>query len=166
MSIELAYQQLSQALESIYSKREGATIANWVMEHVTGLKRMDRILHKNESLTPEQAESFADKTNQLFAGKPVQYVLGEAWFAGNAFYVDEAVLIPRPETEELIEWILLDDQKKDFRHFLDIGTGSGCIPITLHLKKPSAKVQSCDISSDALAIAKKMRPNFRQLLIS
>jgi release factor glutamine methyltransferase len=153
MSIELAYQQLAQQLETLYEKREASNIANWVIEHITGLKRMDRIIQKNASLTPEQELELTEKTSLLLTAQPVQYVLGEAWFAGNPYFVDASVLIPRPETEELVEWILTDDLIKNFRHFLDIGAGSGCIPITLKLKKPHAFVLSFDISKEALAIA-------------
>lgn len=155
MSIELAYQQLAQQLETLYEKREASNIANWVIEHITCLKRMDRIIQKNAILTPSQEIELAEKTKQLLLAQPVQYVLGEAWFAGNPFFVDGSVLIPRPETEELVEWILTDDLIKDFRHFLDIGTGSGCIPITLKLKKQTAIVVSFDISKEALAIAQR-----------
>lgn len=155
MSIELAYQQLAQQLETLYDKREASNIANWVIEHITGLKRMDRIIQKNALLNPAQEFELAAKTKQLLLAQPIQYVLGEAWFAGNPYFVDASVLIPRPETEELVEWILKDDLNKDFRHFLDIGTGSGCIPITLKLKKPDSFVLSFDISKEALAIAQK-----------
>lgn len=155
MSIEFAYQQLTQQLEMLYEKREASNIANWVIEHITGLKRMDRIIQKNALLTPSQEIELAEKTKQLLLAQPVQYVLGEAWFAGNPYFVDASVLIPRPETEELVEWILQDDLNKNFRHFLDIGTGSGCIPITLKLKKQDAFVLSFDISKEALAIAQK-----------
>jgi release factor glutamine methyltransferase len=155
MLIELAYQQLLQKLETLYEKREASNIANWVIEHITGLKRMDRLLQKDKLLSVEQTEKLATKTDQLLNSEPVQYVLGEAWFAGNKFYVDPAVLIPRPETEELLEWIKADHAINPYHQILDIGTGSGCIPITLKLRKPFASVLSIDISSEALIIAKK-----------
>jgi release factor glutamine methyltransferase len=155
MLVELAYQQLLQNLETLYEKREATNIANWVIEHITGLSRMDRIVHKSSQLSIDQAQELTFKTNQLLQSVPVQYVLNEAWFAGLKLYVDPAVLIPRPETEELVDWILKNDAVKDFQHFLDIGTGSGCIPITLKLKKQEAYVLSVDKSADALLIAKK-----------
>lgn len=155
MSIELAYQQLAHQLETLYEKREASNIANWVIEHITGLKRMDRIIQKNAILTASQEIALAEITKQLLLSQPVQYVLGEAWFAGNPYLVDPSVLIPRPETEELVDWILKDDLQKDFRNILDIGTGSGCIPISLKLKKQDAVVLSFDISKEALAVAQK-----------
>jgi len=155
MLVELAYQQLQQKLETLYEKREASTIANWVMEHITSLKRMDRLIQKGLLLNAEQETKLAAITNRLLNSEPIQYVLGEAWFAGNPYHVNPDVLIPRPETEELVEWILADDAIKDYRLFLDIGTGSGCIPITIKLKKPQAFVLGFDISEEALAIANK-----------
>lgn len=159
MLVELAYQQLLQKLEALYEKREATTIANWVIEHITGLKRMDRLLQKEATLNSDQLQKLITKTNQLQLSEPVQYVLREAWFAGLPFYVDQSVLIPRPETEELVEWIMDDHQHKQFKQVLDIGTGSGCIPISLKLKIPNASVTSIDISSDALIIAQKNASN-------
>lgn len=155
MLVELAYQQLLQQLETLYEKREATTIANWVIEHITGLKRMDRIIQKELLLNSEQETKLAAITNRLLNSEPIQYVLGEAWFAGNRYQVNPDVLIPRPETEELVEWILADDAIQDYRLFLDIGTGSGCIPITIKLKKPQAFVVGFDISQEALTIANK-----------
>ena len=155
MLIELAYQQLLRKLETLYDKREATSIANWVIEHITGLKRMDRIIQKELLLSAEQVDKLTVIANRLLNSEPIQYVLGEAWFAGYKFYVDPSVLIPRPETEELVEWILADDARNDYRTFLDIGTGTGCIPIAIKLKKPQAFVLGFDISADALAIANK-----------
>ncbi len=155
MLIELAYQQLLRKLETLYDKREATSIANWVIEHITGLKRMDRIIQKELLLSAEQVDKLTVIANRLLNSEPIQYVLGEAWFAGYKFYVDPSVLIPRPETEELVEWILADDARNDYRTFLDIGTGTGCIPIAIKLKKPQAFVLGFDISPDALAIANK-----------
>lgn len=155
MLVELAYQQLLQQLETLYEKREATTIANWVIEHITGLKRMDRIIQKKLLLNSEQETKLAAITNRLLNSEPIQYVVGEAWFAGNRYQVNPDVLIPRPETEELVEWILADDAIQDYRLFLDIGTGSGCIPITIKLKKPQAFVVGFDISQEALTIANK-----------
>ena len=159
MLIELAYQQLQQKLEILYDKREASTIANWVIEHITGLKRMDRLLKKAVLLNEDQIEILNKQTKRLLNSEPVQYVLGEAWFAGNCFFVDPAVLIPRPETEELIEWIKADGAIDPMHQILDIGTGSGCIPITLKLYKPSSSILSIDISAAALLVAQQNATN-------
>ena len=163
MTIHTAYQQLLYQLCTLYDKREAANIADWLMEYITGQKRIDRIIHKNILLNDEQALQLTTFTNQLLQHKPVQYVLNEAWFAGMRFYVDDSVLIPRPETEELVESVVsckllvpsnleIKNQKSEI---LEIGTGSGCIPIALKKKLPNATVTAIDISNNALNIAKK-----------
>jgi release factor glutamine methyltransferase len=94
--------------------------------------------------------------DELLQGKPLQYVTGKAYFMERLFDVNEQVLIPRPETEELVIWIL-NDYKSSTEpiNILDIGTGSGCIPISLKLEMPTAHISSCDISAGALEVAQK-----------
>jgi release factor glutamine methyltransferase len=153
MTFELANLQLKYQLEILYEKREASQIANMVMEYVTGIQRIDRILEKDKKLSHEQRKQLDLKTNRLLNCEPVQYVLGEAWFANKLFQVNASVLIPRPETEELVNWIIQDNSEKDYKALLDIGTGSGCIPITLKTLMPNASIMSIDISSEALTIA-------------
>jgi release factor glutamine methyltransferase len=153
MTLELAFLQLKYQLEILYEKREASKIANMVMEHITGITRMDRLLQKELKLNHEQKKILDAKTNRLLNSEPVQYVIGEAWFANKPFLVNSSVLIPRPETEELIDWILKDSSEEEFQQVLDIGTGSGCIPITLKTKLPNLNIMSIDISSEALTIA-------------
>ncbi len=154
MSIGEAYQQCLYRLKQIYDHREAATITDLVIENITGFRASDRVLNKNFLLTAEQQNSLTSYQIDLLKHKPVQYVLNEAWFAGMKFYVDKNVLIPRPETEELVEWI-----KESFQEaiisVLDIGTGSGCIAISLKKKIDDAKITAVDISENALAIAKQ-----------
>lgn len=104
-------------------------------------------MNKEALLSSEQELQFREYTKDLLRKRPVQYVLGEAWFAGMKFFVNEHVLIPRPETEELVEWINKGDT------ILDIGTGSGCIPVALKKKYPDTLVYACDISEGALQVA-------------
>jgi release factor glutamine methyltransferase len=168
MTFYEAQQQLQKALTDLYDDREAANIADWVMEHVTGLRKIDRIMHKQSPLAPERADRIQEYTRQLLTHKPVQYVLHEAWFCGMPFYVDENVLIPRPETEELVEWVgqwaegkgsfaegVADGKRQtaETLRILDIGTGSGCIPVSLKKKLPRAEVYACDVSEGALAVA-------------
>src|ERR1035437_9786621 len=148
MSIQEAYKKLLFQLYEVYDNREADTIANMVIEQVTGQKKIDRIINKTIPLSNNQLIQLADHTFQLLQHKPVQYVLNEAWFAGLKFYVNEYVLIPRPETEELVAWIIdnVNKRQKGINHIqnkaagsdllkiLDIGTGSGCIPISLQKK--------------------------------
>jgi release factor glutamine methyltransferase len=153
MTIHQAQQQLLFQLYHLYDNREAANIADWVMEHITGWKKIDRIVNKQVPLLPEKIALLDRYTQELLAHKPVQYVLHEAWFAGMRFYVDENVLIPRPETEELVEWVAAE--AKPNATILDIGTGSGCIPIALKKKLPNATIYSCDVSAGALEVAKR-----------
>ena len=105
MTIQQAYQQLLTHLYEIYETREAANIADWVIENITGFKKIDRIINKAFPLNTVQQQLFEDYTKKLLQHNPVQYVLSEAWFAGMKLFVNENVLIPRPETEELVEWM-------------------------------------------------------------
>ncbi|MFL9483741.1 peptide chain release factor N(5)-glutamine methyltransferase [Chitinophagaceae bacterium LWZ2-11] len=156
MTIRAAYQQLSSDLSAIYESREAANIADWVIEHFTGLPRVDRIVYKDKELSPEQQNQLQKATQELLKHKPVQYVLREAWFGGMKFYVNENVLIPRPETDELIEWIITDfSSHQKTIQLLDIGSGSGCIPISLQKNLSQATVTSLDVSDGALEVARQ-----------
>jgi release factor glutamine methyltransferase len=157
MTIHEAQQQLKFQLYEVYDDREAANIADWVMESITEWKRIDRIVHKDFSLLNAQVEQLQQITNSLLQHEPVQYVLGEAWFYGYKFYVNKHVLIPRPETEELVDWMITDvlDKELTVATLLDIGTGSGCIPIAIKKQLPTVEVHSCDVSEGALSVAKK-----------
>ena len=162
MSLEEAYRHLLYNLQTVYDKRETANIANMLIESITGLTRIDRIVQKDLQITIEQAGKINECTTELLLQKPIQYVLNEAWFAGIKFYVDENVLIPRPETEELCEWIISIQNSKFIPHIagqnskiLDIGTGSGCIAVTLKKKMRDAEIFALDVSEKALHVAEK-----------
>jgi release factor glutamine methyltransferase len=159
MTIQAAYQQLIQQLLSLYENGEAVAIADLVIEHLTGINKNERLLRKEKTLSLEEEDQLQHFTQQLLENKPVQYVLQEAWFADMKFMVTEAVLIPRPETEELVE-LILNDYKKNIHtteafSILDIGTGSGCIPISLKKKIPNTAITAIDISEATIAIAKK-----------
>jgi release factor glutamine methyltransferase len=141
----------------VYDDREAANIADMVLEYLTGQRKIDRIMYKDLPVTDAQQQQLRIITEKLLQHTPVQYVLHEAWFAGMKFYVDENVLIPRPETEELVDWIIHEVQstKYDVRNMIDIGTGSGCIPITLKKKLPKLNVKAVDVSEGALNVAIK-----------
>lgn len=152
MTIHEARQRLLIRLYDIYDDREAQSIADWVMEDITGWQKIDRVLNKKVKLSQPQVEKLDGITDQLMAHKPVHYVLHQAWFMGMKLYVDENVLIPRPETEELVEWVVNASGNKECR-ILDVGTGSGCIPVALKKKLPQAHVFACDISEGALQVA-------------
>lgn len=157
MTIQQAYQQLLLQLYDLYNDREAANITDWVIEHVTGQRKIDRVTHTGLPVNNAQQERLKHITEKLLQNTPVQYVLNECWFAGMKFYVDERVLIPRPETEELVEWITeeIAGRKHEVRNILDIGTGSGCIPVVLKKKAPTVKVKAIDVSEGALNVAIK-----------
>ncbi|MES2330464.1 MAG: peptide chain release factor N(5)-glutamine methyltransferase [Bacteroidota bacterium] len=157
MTIQEAQQTALMQLKKLYAEREAVNITDWVMEHITGKKRIDRLLDKQAIFAGSQIAKLDSILEELATNKPVQYVLEEAWFAGMRFFVNEYVLIPRPETEELVEWIALESQKLKVKSqkILDIGTGSGCIPIALRKKMPGCSVISIDVSEDALEVARK-----------
>jgi len=165
MTYGQAFYDLRQRLQPLYDEREAATLAHEILYFVTGLDKTQRLLHKEKSFNTGQQEQYDKAASELIKGKPLQYITGAAWFLGRGFHVNEYVLIPRPETEELVHWIITDHRQGNSdnqgwfsssqSHILDIGTGSGCIPVSLKLALPEATVAACDISSDALAVASR-----------
>ncbi|MBC7949281.1 MAG: peptide chain release factor N(5)-glutamine methyltransferase [Chitinophagaceae bacterium] len=156
MTILQAMQQLRRDLGTIYEEGEVTAISNWISENMTGEKSVGRPFFKDYSLSEEQEVKLLEYTARLLTHEPVQYVLNESWFCGLKFYVDKNVLIPRPETEELVEWVIANCKfPVDKLSILDIGTGSGCIPIALKRKIRKADVWSCDVSDAALEVAQK-----------
>jgi release factor glutamine methyltransferase len=157
MTFEAAEQSLATALDGLYENREAATIAGMVMEFVTGKSKMDRWLQKNELLSIEDLKRLEKYSNELLTGKPVQYVLGQAWFAGMCLAVNEHTLIPRPETEELVNlcasWAASNKIQDAPFQILEVGTGSGCIAIALQQKMPAAIITAIDISAEAIEVA-------------
>ena len=157
MTFEAAEQSLATALNGLYENREAATIASMVMEFVTGKSKMDRWLQKNELLPIEDLKRLEKYSNELLTGKPVQYVLGQAWFAELCLTVNEHTLIPRPETEELVNlcasWAATNKIQDAPLQILEVGTGSGCIAIALQKKMPAAIITAIDISAEAIEVA-------------
>ena len=137
-----------------YDDHEAANIADLVMENVTGWKRIDRVINKEVKLSSLMEDRFNNYLQELSTHKPVQYVLHEAWFAGMKLYVNEHVLIPRPETEELADIAIKESLNESIR-VLDIGTGSGCIAIAIKRKMPGAGVYAIDVSEEAMKVAEK-----------
>ncbi|MBE2229457.1 MAG: peptide chain release factor N(5)-glutamine methyltransferase [Chitinophagaceae bacterium] len=148
---------LLNKLRSMYDEGEAAAITDRVMEHLTGSGKTERMLYKHSVITGEEEQQLQDYTRRLLNLEPVQYVLGETWFAGLKFRVNPQVLIPRPETEELVEWVLSNcvTFTGESLTILDIGTGSGCIPVTLKKRFSKAHIHSCDISAAAVDTARQ-----------
>ncbi len=149
-----AFYDLKGKLQNLYDERESAAIAHEVLNHITGQNKTQRLINKDIIFTEVQNSEYELATSNLSKGVPLQYVLGKAWFMDWEFIVNKSVLIPRPETEELVQWVINDHQNTAGLNILDIGTGSGCIPISLKLKLPQTNVNSCDISKEALVVAK------------
>ena len=144
------YEQLCQRLCNVYDTGEAKAIVRWVLDVRFGLSTADIYCGKVTQLSPNDQAELEKIMQRLEKAEPVQYVLGVADFCGRQFHVAPGVLIPRPETAELCHLIAEDGG----RDILDIGTGSGCIAITLALDIADAKVTAWDISDDALRIAK------------
>ena len=150
------YRNFLVQLQKIYSLSEATVITDWAFEKMASIKRSD-ILKNPEKIIPPAADKLIQNTlQQLLLHKPIQYVLGEAWFYRMKIKVNEHVLIPRPETEELVEQLIKDRKSKlTDPAILDIGTGSGCIPIAIKKNLPASKLSAIDISREALSVAKE-----------
>lgn len=145
-----------EKLSSLYTAAEIEQLLYIFVEEILGLNRF-QFRNWNGGLSNEQYNLFINSVLQLKEGKPYQYIIGKAEFFGETFFVDENTLIPRPETEELLELAIDEIQKKGLQNpkILDIGTGSGVIPIILKKYFPKAEICSMDISSKALEVAKR-----------
>lgn len=144
-------QQISERLTGTYEPEEARAITSELIQFYTGWSKSELLIQQSE-LKPEVQQSVEAAIKRLFNGEPLQYILGEAWFYGLAFNVNASVLIPRPETEELVHKIIHETSSSLVR-LLDIGTGSGCIAISLKKHLPHASVTALDISPEALQVA-------------
>lgn len=142
-------------ISDLYEQEEAKELFYLVTNDISGWSRAQLMLNKDVDLSADQIVAYNKVLKELKSGKPLQHIFAEAWFYGLKFKVSSAVLIPRPETEELVEWILTDlSLQPKTRKILDIGTGSGCIAISLKKNKPDADVSALDVSAEALAIAR------------
>ena len=148
----MTYNELWHLLAPLYGDGEAKAIARLVFEVRFGLSMSDICLGKDTQLSANNQKELKGIADRLLEQEPIQYVLGQANFCGRTFMVNEHVLIPRPETEELCQWINSQDARV---RLLDIGTGSGCIAITLAAMYPKAEVTAWDISPEALEVARE-----------
>ena len=155
MTFGALHARFIETLQEIYPHSEARNITRWVWECIADVTPSKLLVKHNESIPAALIDKLLGTLEQLKTKRPVQYVLEEAWFYGLHFRVNESVLIPRPETEELVEWVVKDQkvERKENGVFLDIGTGSGCIAISIKHQLPMATVTAIDISEAALAIA-------------
>lgn len=150
--------QFTQELNTIYDVQEIDSFFYILLEAFHQMKRVDLALHPEMELDPMQLLQWETVLAQLIEQRPIQYILGETEFFGLPFYVNENTLIPRPETEELVEWIINQpkvESRKSKVKILDIGTGTGCIAVSLAKNLPDAEVFALDVSEKALTVAKK-----------
>lgn len=147
-----------ESLTGIHGKDEVESFFFILTEYLHNFKRIDLALHPNFEISEEDVQKWEVIISELKAEKPIQYIIGETWFYDSKFYVNEHTLIPRPETEELVNWIVETVKKNDKSEkltILDIGTGTGCIPISLKKNIPQAEVFAIDVSEEALQVARK-----------
>ena len=148
----MTYTSLWHRLTGIYPATEAQAVVRMLLEELAGLSLADLYAGGIDRLDDAQRQQIERAMARLEEGEPIQYVLGRAYFCGRSFAVAPGVLIPRPETEELCR-LIMNTHPSESLNILDIGTGSGCIAITLALEMPDAEVEAVDISPEALAIA-------------
>ncbi len=153
-TVQEAINSFRNALTDLYDKQETDAISYLVLCEISGSSKAKLKAFPETTLTDLQAKQLSGIIEQLKTGEPVQYILGSTEFYGLTFNISPAVLIPRPETEELVNWILASVNKPSPR-IVDIGTGSGCIAISLKHELQQSNVSAIDISADALKIARQ-----------
>lgn len=151
--MQKAIQYIKNELKGIYSADEIQSLTYLLLSNITGYTKIEIIVNKNTNFSDVQRAMLNSFVNKLKIHTPIQYIIGKTEFYGLPFLVSDAVLIPRPETEELIEWIIETSDKNTEVNILDIGTGSGCIAVTLAQQFSKAKVTAFDISEVALEVA-------------
>lgn len=154
MNLSTFRKKFTEELSSQYPASEVRTFFNWLFEAYLGLSH-DRIpMEINRELGQGELEAFEDALHQLKQNKPIQYILSEVYFYGLQFQVNPSVLIPRPETEELVDWVLQDYRGTSQQiRITEIGTGSGCIAVSLAKNNTHLQISAIDVSSEALAVA-------------
>ncbi len=164
-----AFYELKKKLQPLYDEGEAAAVAHLFLEFVTGLSKADRLLRKDSMMSERQQELYDAKSIELTKGKPIQYITNNAYFMGRDYLANENVLIPRPETEELVQWVIDDVvglksavaypdatniEGPQRLRVLDIGSGSGCIGLSLARLVPGAIVTCADVSKEAIEVLK------------
>ncbi|MDN4166678.1 peptide chain release factor N(5)-glutamine methyltransferase [Cytophagales bacterium LB-30] len=153
LKAKIIQKQLLDSLIPLVGDEEAKGYTRLIMEKIWALQSRNWLLNPELSYTDAHKQQLEEIITRVARHEPIQYILEEAWFYGRSFRVNPSVLIPRPETEELVHWIASDFPKKAIQ-VLDIGTGSGCIPITLGLENPSFHCYGLDISEEALKVAR------------
>jgi len=147
--------QLKGELQGLYNEHEASSISELFVLEILNISRTKYLIEKDDSIGKTSLHLLEEKKERLLEGEPVQYILNKAWFFDLEFYVDKSVLIPRQETEILVNYIIEEASNIKNPKILDIGTGSGCIPISVKCNVLDASVFAVDISKDALRVAIK-----------
>lgn len=157
MNLKQLLHHFTKELIEIYDEQEIISIFNIIVEHISGFNRSQLILNGDTEIEDVKYNTYLQILGRLKRGEPLQYIIGDTVFYGLTFKVNPAVLIPRPETEELVDWIIerCNSASLGEGNLLDIGTGSGCIAISLKKNLAGFKVSAIDVSEDALTTAKE-----------
>ena len=153
MIVKSLKSHFNKTLSEFYPNTEIQSFFNLLSEQILNMKRIDVSQNLYSVVSGKKYDKFLKAIVGLKKHKPIQYILGDTEFYGLVFKVSPSVLIPRPETEELVDWIIKDSKEKQNISILDIGTGSGCIAVTLAKKLPNAKLFALDVSAEALKLA-------------
>lgn len=174
MKLHEAEKYFKDQLKKLYEQNEAENIASLAIENILQQSKTERISNKKNDLSQAQNKKLHHYLQRLKNHEPIQYIMNKAWFYGMELYVDKNVLIPRPETEELLDWIVKDVKASGKDVFergamqadvttqlkiLDVGTGSGCIALALKKTMPKAEVWGCDVSEEALNVARRNGSN-------
>ena len=154
MTLKNLQNNFQSELKGLFPPEEINSFYYLLCESLLGLNRLSIALDPQKNVNQQNHTSFVKALNLLKKEYPIQYIIGETEFMGLTLKVNEHVLIPRPETEELIDWIITSSHKKEVKSFVDIGTGSGCIAVALAKQLPKASAKAIDISNAALQLAK------------
>ncbi len=152
--MQTTIQYINKELTELYPESEVQGFIRILLESICGWNYTQQILNKNESVSAIQFSEIEKAVLRLKKYEPIQYILGETEFMGLNLKVNSSVLIPRPETEELVDWIIRTNTKENPR-ILDIGTGSGCIPLAIKNSIKASKVFAADISESAIKVARQ-----------
>lgn len=147
--------EIREALRGIYPDSEALSLAKMLLVEAFGFSTLELYGGKDKEISGNRRGDLDKMLSRLQKNEPIQYVLGKETFCGLNFEVDSNVLIPRPETRELVEWIVADRKSSASSYILDIGTGSGCISISLAKFLQGSKVEAWDISQGALDVARR-----------
>ena len=148
------YTEIKQALSGFYPETDAAAMARWILTYLFHFGTLDLYAGKDTDFPTDERARLNNILTRLKSYEPLQYIIGETRFSGLPFEVTPSVLIPRPETEELVSWIVEDHPDAPVR-ILDIGTGSGCIPVSLAHRLPLSTVHAWDVSPEALEVARR-----------